>query len=123
MTAFPAAAAGLEALPVGASGDMFVEILSGQDIQPIKAPPGIKLHWIVNEHPRQGSQALVEAVKNQSLNGDESIFVAGEYSSVGDLRQYFREEKSYPKEQLYISSYWKRGLIESEHKQVKTLVS
>ncbi|WP_162143756.1 siderophore-interacting protein [Hellea balneolensis] len=123
MTAFPAAAAGLEGLSSDSTGDVYAEILSEKDIQPVNAPDGIKLHWIINSAPHAGSAALTSAIRNHSLTGDESVFVAGEYEAVGDLRTYFRKEQGYAKDQLYISSYWKRGLIESEHKRVKTLVA
>ena len=81
------------------------------------------MHWIVNQSVEDGGRALNDAVRARALDGDESIFVAGEYTAVGDLRSYFRNERGYPKDQLYISSYWKRGLIESEHKRIKTLVA
>lgn len=123
MTAFPAAAAGVEALPANAQGNFYTEILNPADIQPINAPAGINFYWIVNEDAGRSSPALINAIKEQSLDGDESIFIAGEFKMVGDLRSYFRDEKRYPKDQLYISSYWKHGLIESEHKRVKTLVA
>ena len=123
MTAFPAAAAGLEALPNDATGDIYTAILSEDDIQPVQAPNGINLHWIVNANPGNGGRALIRAIRSRPLAGDESVFVAGEYETVGDLRSYFRDERAYPKDQLYISSYWKRGLIEPQHKRVKTLVA
>lgn len=123
MTAFPAAAAGIEALPQDARGDIYTAILSEADIQPIKAPDGINIHWIVNPDADQGGCELISAIRGRTLRGDESVFVAGEYETVGNLRSYFRNEKVYPKGQLYISSYWKHGLIESEHKRVKTLVA
>ena len=122
MTAFPAAAAGVEALPGHAQGDFYVEILSEEDVQPINAPSGIKLHWIVKSAANDEAH-LINAIRRYPLSGDESIFVAGEFETVGALRYYFRQEQTYPKDQLYISSYWKKGLIESEHKRVKTLVA
>ena len=122
MTAFPAAAAGVEALPAHAQGDFYVEILSEEDVQPINAPPGINLHWIVKSSANDETH-LINAIRRYPLSGDESVFIAGEFETVGALRYYFRQEQTYPKDQLYISSYWKRGLIEAEHKRVKTLVA
>ena len=122
MTAFPAAAAAVETLPADAQGDFYAEIISADDVQPITPPTGINMHWVVTA-PSGPGKALTLIVKSIDVSGDESIFVAGEYNPVADLRSYFRTEKSYPKDQLYISSYWKQGLIESEHKRVKTLVA
>ena len=122
MTAFPAAAAGVEALPDHAKGDFYAEILSEDDVQPINAPTGINLHWIVKSAANDETK-LINAIRCYPLSGDESVFIAGEFETVGALRYYFRQEQTYPKDQLYISSYWKRGLIEAEHKRVKTLVA
>lgn len=122
MSAFPAAAASVEKLPANAQGDFYTEVLTDEDVQSINAPSGIKMHWIVNENNGNGD-AFTRIIKAHELAGNESIFVAGEYASVAELKSYFKSEKAYPKDQLYISSYWKQGLIESEHKRVKTLVA
>ena len=36
-----------------------------------------------------------------------------------ELRQYFRNEKEVAKENIYISSYWKRGVTKDGHKAIK----
>lgn len=33
--------------------------------------------------------------------------------------QYLRVEQQFGPERLYISSYWKRGLVKDDHKQIK----
>ena len=123
MTGFPAAAAGLESLPNDATGDVFVDILSKDDVQPVNAPKGMRFHWIANQQQSEHQTSFSEHVRRCTLTGKESIFVAGEYEVVCVLRDYFRKEKNFPKDQLYISSYWKRGLIEMEHKRIKALVA
>jgi NADPH-dependent ferric siderophore reductase len=45
--------------------------------------------------------------------------VACEFEAMKLLRQYLRVEQQFGKERLYISSYWKRGLVEDEHKDIK----
>ena len=35
------------------------------------------------------------------------------------LRLYFKQEKAVEKNAVYVSSYWKRGLSEEQHKKVK----
>jgi NADPH-dependent ferric siderophore reductase len=35
------------------------------------------------------------------------------------LRQYFRNEKEVDRENIYISSYWKKGVSEDGHKVIK----
>jgi len=120
MTAFPAAAAGLEALPETATGEAWFEILSEDDRQPLEAPPGVKINWIVKSDPAVPSTELIEGVKNTPWrDGQVKVFVAGEFDMAGTLRQYFRTENPVAKTFLYVSSYWKFGLIESQHKVVK----
>lgn len=122
MTAFPAAAASLERLPENARGDVYAEILSADDIQPLSAPKGLNIHWIVNPANADSSETLISAIRDYLLEGNESVFVAGDFEAVKNLRSYFRDERAYPKDQLYISSYWKRGLVEAEHKRVKAFL-
>ena len=35
------------------------------------------------------------------------------------LRRYFREERDVARGSLYVSSYWKQGVSEDQHKIVK----
>ena len=119
MAAIPAAAAGLETLDNSALGDVYFEILSGYDRQEIRVPPGVKLHWIIKSEPQLRSDELIERVRGTHwYDGNPSVFVAGEFSTVAALRPYFRDERKTSKELTYISSYWKVGLIEPEHKSI-----
>ena len=120
MSAIPAAAVALEALDPAATGDAFFEILSEDDRQPVNAPDGIQVHWMVKSDPRAPSDALIRAVRNAPWRpGTPGVFAAGEFSLIGDLRTYFRKERQTPKDLTYISSYWKLGLVEPEHKAFK----
>ncbi|MEO0467472.1 MAG: siderophore-interacting protein [Pseudomonadota bacterium] len=120
MSAIPAAAAGLESLHASAVGEVFFEIMSEDDRQPVAAPAGVSIHWIVPDEGGPQSEKLIDAVRNLCWReGDPSVFVAGEFSTVGTLRAYFRHERQTAKSLTYISSYWKHGLIEPEHKVAK----
>ncbi len=48
-----------------------------------------------------------------------SVWAACEFSSMKVLRRFFKEEKVVDKSMLYISSYWKLGKNEDEHKIIK----
>ena len=52
MTALPAIAVNLEAMPADAVGDAVIEIQSEADRQDIRHPEGVTLHWITNPEPR-----------------------------------------------------------------------
>lgn len=120
MAAIPAAAVEMEALPDSARGDAFFEILSGEDRQPVRAPEGLNIHWIVKSDAHAPGEALVRAVQDASWRaGEPSVFVAGEFALAGALRSHFRQGRPTRKDLTYVSSYWKLGLVEPEHKAFK----
>ena len=120
LSSIPAAAVELEALPSDAIGDAFFEIPSDEDRQPIRTPTGIRVHWIIKSDPHSPSEALIQAVQTLDWrSGEPSVFVAGEFALAGALRTYFRKQKPTRKDLTYVSSYWKLGLIEPEHKAFK----
>lgn len=122
MAAIPAAAAGLESLPADTQGEAWFEILSDADIQPVDAPSGITINWIVKADPAAHSEDLITALKQADEEERTAVFVAGEHAIAGEMRDHFRNTKPVPKNLLYVSSYWKNGLIEQEHKKVKVAV-
>ncbi|KPB00531.1 FAD-binding 9, siderophore-interacting domain-containing protein [Ahrensia marina] len=116
MTALPVACATLEAMPDDAKGIAVFEILSEADKQPIKAPAGIEIHWLVSPDPHLPSPLQEDFIRSLSLpNGTIQTCIAGESSVIRALRIYLVNEKQIPKEDAYISGYWKIGLIEDEH--------
>lgn len=124
MSAIPAAAAGLATLEDSAIGDAFFEILSEEDRQPVRAPSGINVHWIVKTEAEARSEALIDAVRYSPWRpGEPSVFVAGEFSMVGELRRYFVKERRTQKQLTYISSYWKLGLNEPGHRVAKDMAA
>lgn len=122
MAGIPAAAAGLESLPRTAQGAAWFEILDRTDIQPIIAPQGVSVNWVVKTDPAETSDELIEAVKKVRADKDVSVFVAGEVRIAGTLRDHFRKDFPVSRDLLYVSSYWKNGVVEEEHKKVKVAV-
>ena len=51
--------------------------------------------------------------------GHVYAWCATEFEAMRRTRQYLRTERGLSPEQLYISSYWKQGLVEDEHREVK----
>ncbi len=116
MAAIPAAAAALEALPQDAVGHAVFEITSDDDIQPVSAPPGIMIHWLVHEDPHVSSAQQLEFFRTLDWpTGQPGVFVAGESGAVAGLRSYLIKERGLDKRKMYISAYWKIGLIEDQH--------
>lgn len=120
MTALPAISVNLEQLPDQARGYAVLEVISEADIQPLKVPANVELIWLVNPHPGEQPDLLVERLQTLPwLEGRPSVWAACEFSGMRALRRYFREERQVERGDLYISSYWKLGSSEDQHKVVK----
>lgn len=120
MTALPVACAALETMPDNAKGLAVFEVLSAADKQPITAPPGIDIQWLINPDPHVPSTAQETYIRN--IPWPECTIqtcIAGESSVIRALRTFVVNEKNVPKENAYISGYWKIGLIEDEHQLQK----
>ncbi len=114
MTALPALSAKIRTLPEEAKGYAVISVMSPDDIQPLHVPAGVELIWLTE------GQALADSVRElEWLDGNASVWCACEFDSMRALRQYFRNEKEVDRENIYISSYWKKGVSEDGHKVIK----
>ena len=120
MSALPVAIATLEAMPKDAKGVAYFEIISPDDKQDIVAPKGINIHWLIHPNPNEPMTQSIELIRSlPDLNGQVQTCIAGESSMIKALREEIVNNRGLPKENAYISGYWKIGLIEDEHQQVK----
>ena len=121
MSALPAISANLESLPASAKGVAVLEIQSEADAVPLTAPAGVNLQWIINDKPGTKPELLADALRQVKIpTSNLAGWAACEFSSMQALRRYLREDLGLGPRSLYISSYWKLGLNESDHKKVKT---
>ncbi|MEM9839372.1 MAG: siderophore-interacting protein [Pseudomonadota bacterium] len=121
LTSFPALAAGLETLADDVIGEVFVEIPSTDDTQPVRAPKGVDITWLIKSDPHEPSTELLDAIKDAEMpDAQTSVFAAGEFSMVAELRSLFQ---SVDKRMKYISSYWKVGADENGHKLAKSIAA
>jgi NADPH-dependent ferric siderophore reductase len=120
MTALPAITVNLAALPENAKGCAVIEIQSEDDKQDLKRPAGVDIEWVINPEPGCHPELMETAVRAIEWP-TENVYAwsASEFEVMRRLRTYLREEKGLGKDQLYISSYWKHGLVEDDHKVVK----
>mgnify|MGYP003708072197 CR=1 FL=1 len=107
-------------LPPGARGVAAIEIQNEADKLELDKPDGVEIRWLVNREPGSQPDLLVDALRNVDLpEGRLAAWAACEFSSMRNLRAFLREDLGLRGESLYISSYWKAGLIEDEHKLAK----
>lgn len=119
-SAIPVAAVALEAMPRGAKGVAIFEITSALDQQEIDAPAGIEIHWLVHSDPHKASTRQEDLIKAiEWPQGRVKTCIAGESAVIRSLRDFLINEKQVPREDTYISGYWKIGLIEDQHQKAK----
>ncbi len=120
MTGIPAATAALESLAEDATGWAVFEIPSPDDQQPVNAPQGIEVIWVVNADPCQPNGELLKRIQQLPWpNNDVGILVAGESKLVQEIRRHFIDAHDMPRKAMYTSPYWKIGLTEDEHQKAK----
>lgn len=120
MAALPAITANLEAMDRSAKGVAVLEVQHEDDALSIDAPPGMELRTLINPLPGTRPELLSDAVRAaERPEGSLYAWAACEFSGMRALRSYLRDELGLSARELYISSYWKHGLSETEHKVVK----
>lgn len=121
MTAQPAAMCNLELLPAGAKGHVVLEITSEEDRQDVSLPSAMRLHWVVNPKPHELKNKLLDKIKSLDwYDGKPFVWTACEFDTMRALRTYYRTERGVDKQNLYLSSYWRSGRTEDQHKVDKS---
>ncbi|MCF4173342.1 MULTISPECIES: siderophore-interacting protein [Vibrio] len=112
MTSLPALAVKLKMLPSEAKGYAVIQIEDSADEQILEVPEGIRLIWTTDSLSKTSEDL-------DWLTGSPFVWCACEFDEMRALRRYFRNEKEIPRQDIYISSYWKRGVAEDGHKVIK----
>ena len=116
----PAISVNLEALPKEAKGYAVLEVIEERDKLELNEPKDLEIVWIKNPNPIQIPSRISETVQNLTwLDGEASVWVAGEFATSRKLRQYFRYAKRIDKNFMYVSSYWKIGATDEGMKAAK----
>jgi len=113
-TAIPVLSAILEDLRSHEKGLCIIEVHDKENEQQLKTKADIQFIWLHNKTPQQKSD-LAKVVKQQTLpQTDRSAYVAAEFSSVKEIRNYLRKDLHWKREELYAFSYWKFGVAEDK---------
>jgi len=120
MTSLPAISAYLEELPENAVGFSVIEITSIDDKINLTKPEHMKIKWVIKSKQNKNFKEFINAVRGVNwLNGNPYVWVACEFNKMKYLRDFFQNEKKISKKEMYISSYWKLGLDQEQHKVIK----
>ncbi|TQF67885.1 siderophore-interacting protein [Pseudoalteromonas luteoviolacea] len=116
MTALPAISCNLEQLAPTAQGCAIIEVTSEEDIHPLKKPDNMEIIWRVNTTSGKNSSLLAAIKSIDWLPEKPYVWCACEFETMRDIRRFLKREKQLEKQDMYISSYWKYGQTEDQHK-------
>ena len=101
-------------------GYAVLEVLSNSDKINLKKPKGLKVNWVINNQSLGPSDKLYHETKKIDWHkGNPYVWVACEFKVMKNLRKYFQIKKKINKKEMYISSYWKYGINQENHKVIK----
>ncbi|WP_454045719.1 siderophore-interacting protein [Chryseobacterium sp. Marseille-Q8038] len=114
-TALPVICAIAEQFPSYVSAKILLEVSGKEDELILCSAADISVEWLHNPHPEKGSK-LAETVKSVQFPSGvlkEYVYIAAEYSTVHELRTYFKTTLDWDPHGMYICSYWKAGQAEN----------
>ncbi|TPV58520.1 siderophore-interacting protein [Aestuariibacter sp. GS-14] len=113
MTALPAISAQLENLPADTKGYAVISIEDADDKQALTHPDNVDIIWVENA----GSDTLASSLAAiRWLDGTPAVWAACEFSSMRAIRSALDEQFDIPRSQVYVTSYWRKGRSEDQHK-------
>ncbi|OLT51891.1 phage tail protein [Corynebacterium sp. CNJ-954] len=115
-TAVPAIARLLEDLPGDARAQVFIEVTEDSHRQELRELPQVTVTWLTHG-TSAGAAAhspLLDAVRTTDWwDGRPFAWIAGEQSTVRDLRRHLVEECEVPKTDIDFTGYWRRDAVVS----------
>lgn len=118
LSAVPAIAAALRALPDDAVGHVYLEIDSADAEIALSAPTGVAITWIVDE--RHDPEALAAALRALEWRaGEVQVFAHGERESMKAIRRVLFDERGLDRARVSLSGYWARGRTEDRFQAEK----
>lgn len=119
LSALPAVAAALEALPHDARGYAFLVVDEEGDRLDLTAPAGVEIVWAVGSAGGAATDLLADTIRSRPwLDGRVHVFAHGERESIKRVRALLKE-RGIPREQISISGYWAHGRNEDRFQSEK----
>ncbi|MGW1323569.1 SIP domain-containing protein [Streptomyces antibioticus] len=112
-TALPAIGRLLDELPPDARAQVFVEIAEDAHRQELRELPGVDVTWLVRSGATDGTVSpLTETVRSATWwSGQAFAWLAGEHTTVRDIRRHLVEDRGMPKEDIDFAGYWRRSEV------------
>lgn len=115
-TALPVISTIIEQLTADKYAQVILEVPEKEDEITLPSEAQLEITWIHNAHPEKGSKLYhkVQGIELPESSKNCFAFVAAEYSSVKDIRNYLKKEKNWLNENLRAYAYWKAGYSETQ---------
>ncbi|GAA0614551.1 siderophore-interacting protein [Streptomyces crystallinus] len=112
-TALPAVSAILEWLPAGTHARVWLEVPFSGDRMALPTAAEADITWLVKE---EGAPSVLDAVRAEpALPGvDPYVWIAGEASTMRELRRHFVNERHVDRRNVTFVGYWRRGRSEDQ---------
>lgn len=116
-TALPVISAILEKLKTGIDVKVILEVSAKEDRINIPSSANVDIDWLYNPHPEKGSKlaTTVKTFKFAKADLRNYVYLAAEYATVKELRNYFKTDLEWDPQMIYSCSYWKSGESESAY--------
>ena len=118
-TALAAISVYLKNLNKKSRGLAIIEVKSKEDIIELEKPDDFEIKWILSSKVNNFSQYKNKLQNITWLSRQPCVWAACEFELMKKLRNFLIKDKKILKENIYISSYWKKGLDQEEHKIIK----
>lgn len=114
-TALPVICSIVEQLPSCVTAKILLEVHGKEDEVMICSAADISVEWLHNPQPEKGSRLAELARQVEIPTGlmKRYVYIAAEYTTVRELRSYFKEILNWDPNGMYACSYWKAGQAEN----------
>ncbi|MFZ4928417.1 siderophore-interacting protein [Chryseobacterium sp. Mn2064] len=114
-TALPVICAIVEQLPSYVTAKVLLEVHGKEDELILCSAADLTVKWLYNSSPENGSMLadITRQIEFPSGISKKYVFIAAEYHTVHDLRDYFKKILEWDSHGLYACSYWRSGQAES----------
>lgn len=107
-TALPAIVGILASAPRDLRAEVYVEIPHSDDVQPVDAPAGVNINWLVRADGTASGETALAAVRAATLpDGPAYAFAAGGQQLATSVRRHLVNERGLPKDAVTFTGYWR----------------
>lgn len=107
-SALPAVVGILRDLPRDAQGHALIELPDVDDRQPVRAPDGVDVHWIVRQPGAPAGAAALDHLRElPAFEGSVNAFAAGESKLATGARRHLVNDRAVPKSDVTFCGYWR----------------